>query len=84
MQKIARKLGFAVATGTLMASIAGCSMLSGAGNPVDCNIVRTQREAGKTDAQIAADLSVKESEISTCTGAVSTGNKSAGMIPQNY
>ena len=85
MLKVAGKLGVGATLGTLMlAGIAGCSMFSGAGNPIDCNIVRTQREAGKTDAQIAADLSAKESEVATCSGAVSTGNKSAGMIPQNY
>jgi len=85
MLKVAGKLGVGATLGTLMlAGIAGCSMFSPTGTPVDCNIVKTQREAGKTDAQIATDLSAKESEVAACSGAESSGNKAAGMIPQNY
>ncbi len=85
MQKVVSKFGVGAALGTLMlAGVAGCSMFSAANAPIDCNIVRTQREAGKTDAQIASDLSAKETEVAACTGAVSTSNKSAGNIPQNY
>ncbi len=85
MRKVANKFGFAAVIGTLMITgIAGCSMFSPANTPVDCDLVKTQRASGKTDAQIATDLSAKESEVAACSGAVSTGNKSAGMIPQNY
>ena len=84
MQKLASKLG-AVALGSLMlVGVAGCSMFSASSAPVDCNIVKVQREAGKTDAQIASDLSAKEDEVAACgKGAPAESNRNAN-IPQNY
>jgi len=59
-------------------------MFSASNAPIDCNVVKTQTAAGKTDAQIASDLGAKESEVAACHGPEQSGNKSSGMIPQNY
>lgn len=85
MLKVVSNFGVAAALGTLMlAGFAGCSMFSPSNAPVDCNVVKTQAAAGKTDAQIAGDLGAKESEVAACHGPEQSGNKAAGMIPQNY
>lgn len=83
MHKV-RNLAVALAFGTIMAGVSGCSMFSASDTPVDCNVVKTQADAGKTDAQIASDLGAKESEVAACHGPEHTGNKAAGMIPQSY
>jgi formate-dependent nitrite reductase cytochrome c552 subunit len=85
MRKMANKLAVAATLGSLMLmGVAGCSMFSASNTPVDCNVVKTQAEAGKTDAQIATDLGAKESEVASCHGPEQSGNKSSGMIPQSY
>jgi hypothetical protein len=85
MYKVANSLGFAAALGTLMlVGVSGCSMFSASNAPVDCNVVKSQASAGKTDAQIATDLGAKESEVAACHGPEQSGNKASGMIPQNY
>jgi len=85
MRKVSNNLGVAVALGTLMfAVVSGCSMFSASNAPIDCNVVKTQAAAGKTDAQIASDLGAKESDVAACHGPEQSGNKSSGMIPQNY
>ena len=87
MHKVVSSFGAAATLGALMlVGVSGCSMFSPTNAPVDCNIVKTQQEAGKTDAQIASDLGAKESEVAACqvrSGKV--GNKTTGStIPQNY
>ena len=85
MHKVVNSLGVAAALGTLMlAGVSGCSMFSPSNAPVDCNVVKTQVAAGKTDTQIASDLGAKESEVAACHGPEQSGNKSSDMIPQNY
>lgn len=85
MHRMLNNLGVAVALGTLMlAGVSGCSMFSASHAPVDCNIVKTQVAAGKTDAQIATDLGAREDEVASCHGPEQSGNKSSDMIPQNY
>jgi hypothetical protein len=85
MHKILKKLDVAAVLGTLLlAGVSGCSMFSASNAPVDCNIVKTQASAGKTDAQIATDLGAKESEVAACHGPEQSGNKASQMIPQNY
>jgi hypothetical protein len=86
MHKSVSKLGLAAALGSLLMGAAGCSMFSATNTPVDCNVVKTQREVGKTDAQIATDLSAKESEVAACaSGPETSGNKTSGTsIPQSY
>ena len=39
-----------------MAGLAGCATFSTSNAPIDCNVVKTQAAAGKSDSQIAADL----------------------------
>jgi hypothetical protein len=70
----------------MLAGVSGCSMFSPTNTPVDCNLVKTQQAAGKTDAQIATDLSAKESEVAACaSGPETSGNKTSGTaIPQSY
>ena len=81
MRKISNRL--VVAAALVLAGFSGCSMFS-ASNAIDCNIVKTQAEAGKTDAQIATDLGAKETEVAACHGPEQSGNKSSQMIPQSY
>ncbi len=83
MQKVANKI--APLAALMLLGVAGCSMFSANNAPVDCNLVKTQQAAGKTDAQIASDLGAKESEVAACRGPETSGNKTSGStIPQNY
>jgi hypothetical protein len=86
MHKAVSSFGAAATLGALMLiGVSGCSMFSPTNTPVDCNIVKTQQDAGKTDAQIAGDLGAKESEVAACHGPIQGGNKTTGStIPQNY
>lgn len=87
MRKGLINFGAALTLGALMiAGVSGCSMLSPTNTPVDCNVVKTQQAAGKTDAQIATDLGAKESEVTACaSGPETSGNKTSGTaIPQSY
>ncbi len=86
MHKVLSSFGAAATLGALMlAGVSGCSMFSANNTPVDCNVVKTQQAAGKTDAQIASDLGAKETEVAACSGPESSGNKTSGTaIPQSY
>jgi hypothetical protein len=87
MHKLVCRFGAAAILGALMLTgVSGCSMFSATNTPVDCNVVKTQRDAGKTDTQIASNLSVKESEVAACSsGPETSGNKTSGTaIPQSY
>ena len=68
----------------LISGLTGCSMFSTANAPVDCDLVKTQLSAGKTDAQVASDLSAPVATVAACHGPETSGNKSSGMIPSNY
>jgi hypothetical protein len=82
MRKATNRLALAAALGSLMlAGISGCSATNA---PVDCNIVKTQVAAGKSDSQIATDLGARENEVAACHGPEQSGNKAAGMIPSSY
>jgi|HubBroStandDraft_6_1064221.scaffolds.fasta_scaffold967297_2 hypothetical protein len=85
MHKVVSSFGAAATLGALMlVGVSGCSMFANP-IPVDCNIVKTQQEAGKTDSQIASDLGAKESEVAACRGPIKGGNKTTGStIPENY
>ncbi len=67
----------AAALGALAAAVAlsGCASLS-AGR-ADCNIVRNQRGAGRSDSDIASALGVTESDVAAC-GAVGAGGEGSG------
>ena len=87
-----------VTSGILSATtgLSGCGTFSASNAPIDCNVVKTQAAAGKSDAQIAADLNagynepgirqtkITVADVTACHGAETSGNKSAEMIPCNY
>ena len=86
MSNVFARLGFSVTFGTLMmaSALSGCSMFSASSAPIDCDVVKTQVAAGKTDAEIAADLGAPEDKVAACHGPETSGNKSSQSIPQNY
>jgi hypothetical protein len=51
----------------IAASLAGCSARS-----ADCNVVRLQREAGRSDADIAKAIGSSERAVRKCQGTQST------------
>ena len=48
----------------LACELAGCGSIST--NRADCNAVRLQTEAGRSDAEIASALGVPESDVTDC------------------
>jgi hypothetical protein len=79
------KLGIAAALGTLLlaGAISGCSSMSA--DHVDCNVVKLQTEAGRTDAEIASAIGAKVKDVATCHGPEKSGNKSSTTaIPSDY
>jgi hypothetical protein len=81
MRILTNNLGVAAALALTLAGLSGCAASHA---PVDCNVVKTQVAAGKTDSQIATDLGAREDEVASCHGPEQSGNKASGMIPQNY
>ena len=93
-----QRLLVSLTCGTLLATagLSGCSTFSTNNAPADCNVVKTQAAAGKSDTQIAPDLNtasnqpgiqqtqITVAEVAACRGAETSGNKSAEMIPCNY
>jgi hypothetical protein len=77
------KLAFFACAVTLSA-VSACSTFSTSNVPVDCDLVRTQRTAGQSDAQIAANLSYPEDKVAACQGATKSANKSEQNVPSNY
>ena len=76
---------FAVAFGVLIVcGIAGCGMFSPSNVPVDCNVVKLQHEAGKTDQEIAANLGSSVTQVAACHGPLTSGEKPSGMMPSPY
>ena len=71
----------AAATGFTMAGLAGCSSQKGA----DCTVVKLQRDAGRSDSEIAAALGSTEEAVGKCSesGAASSGGGSR-YIPESY
>jgi hypothetical protein len=61
-----RYLGLIAAAGTILIStaISGCGSMSS--NHIDCNIVRIQTDAGRTQGEIAGALGVSESDVASC------------------
>ncbi len=69
--------GIALATLLSAAAVAGCAALS-AGR-ADCNIVRLQRGAGRSDSDIASALGVTDSDVAACpSGGESGGGETYG------
>jgi hypothetical protein len=86
MRKVLNKTGISAAIGVvvLVGGLSGCSMFSTSNAPIDCDLVKTQLSAGKTDAQVASDLGAPVDKVAACHGPETSGNKSSGMIPSNY
>jgi len=78
--KIAAAFGVAI----LVSGLSGCSTFSTSNAPIDCDLVKQQLAAGKTDAQVASDLGAPMDKVTACRGPESSGNKSSLMIPSNY
>jgi len=82
MHRIPNRVAGVVLFGAIaMAGISGCSMFSPENAPIDCDVVKTQAQAGKTDAQIASDIGAPVEKVAACHGPAKEGNKSAGNVP---
>ena len=68
------KLGILVAFGAFLVAgaLSGCSSLSS--NHVDCNVVKLQQEAGRSDSEIASALGASVADVATCHGPEKSGN----------
>ena len=86
MRKVLNKTGISAALGVLIlvSELAGCSMFSTSNAPIDCDLVKQQVAAGKSDAQVASDLGAPVDKVAACHGPETSGNKSSLMIPSNY
>jgi hypothetical protein len=60
----------------------GCSMFSTSNDPVDCNVVKTQRAAGQTDDQIAAHLNATADKVAACGGNAEHDTNKTTTIPE--
>ena len=82
---MAKRYGTLFAWAMMLSAVsAGCSTFLTSDVPVDCDLVRTQRSAGQSDAQIAANLSYPQDKVAACQGAPKSANKSEQNIPSNY
>jgi hypothetical protein len=87
MHREIRSTFVTVASGLLflVVGLSGCSMFSTSNDPVDCNVVKTQRAAGQTDAQIASNLNATEDKVAACsTGAEHDTNKQTVIPEKGY
>ena len=66
----------------MAAGLSGCSMFSTSNDPVDCNIVKTQRAAGQTDAQIASNLSASADKVAACSSSPEHDTNKTTTIPE--
>ena len=87
MQHKIRNTFISAASGLLVVvvGLSGCSMFSPSNDPVDCNIVKTQRAAGQTDAQIATNLNASADKVAACgSGAEHDTNKQTVIPEKGY
>jgi hypothetical protein len=80
-RKIRSGLWIASISGLLIVA-AGCSTFSPSNDPVDCNIVKTQRAAGQTDAQIATNLSASEDKVAACSSNPEHDTNKTTVVPE--
>jgi hypothetical protein len=82
-RRISNILWISTASGlmSLVLEISACSSLSPSNVPVDCDVVRTQTQAGQSDAQIASNLNTSVDKVAACHGAETGGNKNT-LIPE--
>jgi 3-oxoacyl-ACP reductase-like protein len=84
MRGLSQRLGIAAVWGTLVmaGAVAGCSSMSS--NHVDCNVVKLQQQAGRSDGEIASALGVSVSDVASCHGTEKSGNATSGGGPAPY
>lgn len=81
-RKVRKTLWTSTASGLLImaAGLSGCSMFSPSDAPVDCDIVKTQQQAGQSDAQIAANLNASVDKVAACHGPKTSGTQNS-VVP---
>jgi hypothetical protein len=79
-----RKFGIAVALGGIVmaAGLGGCSSMST--NHVDCNVVKLQQQAGRSDTEIASALGATPNDVAACHGPEKSGNAESSGAPGPY
>jgi hypothetical protein len=84
MRGLIQRLGIAAVLGTLVVAgaLAGCSSMSS--NHVDCNVVKLQQQAGRSDGEIASALGASVSDVASCHGPEKSGNASSAGEPGSY
>ena len=86
MRGLSQRLGIAAVLGTLVmagvGAVAGCSSMSS--NHVDCNIVKLQQQAGRSDSEIASALGASVSDVASCHGPEKSGNATSSGEPGPY
>jgi hypothetical protein len=73
-------IGAVVGTIVMAGAISGCSSLTA--SHVDCNVVKLQSDAGRSDDEIAAAINASVSDVQKCHGAEKSGNATSGA-PQS-
>jgi uncharacterized membrane protein YgcG len=66
MHRLYLKATAALGALILAGGIVGCSSLSNNNGHVDCNVVKLQSQAGRSNNEIASALGVSESDVSSC------------------
>ncbi len=64
------------------AGLSGCSMFSTSNDPVDCNIVKTQRAAGQSDVQIASNLNASIDKVNACSTNPEHDTNKTTVVPE--
>jgi hypothetical protein len=84
MRGLSQRLGIAAVWGTLVmaGAVAGCSSMSS--NHVDCNVVKLQQQAGRSDAEIASALGASVGDVASCHGGEKSGNATSSGAPGPY
>ena len=84
MQHKIRNTFISAASGLLVVvvGLSGCSMFSTSNDPVDCNIVKTQRAAGQTDAQIASNLNASADKVAACSSSPEHDTNKQTVVPE--
>ena len=82
MTESLKKLALGAALGTIVmaGAVSGCSSLNQ--SHVDCNVVKLQTDAGRSDDEIAAGIGASVADVKACHGPEASGNRSSGA-PQS-
>jgi hypothetical protein len=64
------------------AGLSGCSMFSTSNDPVDCNVVKTQRAAGQSDVQIASNLNASIDKVNACSSSPEHDTNKTTIVPE--